>query len=310
MKDLLVSISIPAYKATFLKRAIASALNQTYQNIELIVVNDKSPEDITSIVESFQDNRIQYYINDENIGGKDPVANWNKCLSYAKGEYFSLLCDDDVYEPDFIESMIELALKYPDCNVFRSRVCIIDQNDYLINFYPSAPEWETSLDYMWHRVSGFRRQTISEFMYRRKPISELGGYIPLPMAWCADDVSIYVFSKQGGIATGNEMLVKFRWSGLNIGTHNDKNILEKIEAQNLYSKWIVELLIDANENYRNIIQKVRIDKEREIMTGLLTDANWRDFLFLFRNRNTDKYFIRNRSFYKAIYQKIANGLKK
>ena len=90
-----ISIAIPAYKAKYLAQAIESVLNQTFNDFELIIVNDQSPEDITSIVKSFNDRRIRYYINDKNIGGNDPVANWNKCLSYAKGEFFAMICDED-----------------------------------------------------------------------------------------------------------------------------------------------------------------------------------------------------------------------
>ena len=126
-KNELVSIVIPAYKATYLKETIESALQQTYSNIEVIVVNDKSPYDISSIVRSFNDRRIRYYENEENIGGKDLVAQWNRCLSYAKGEYFCLLCDDDIYTPTFVEEMLRLAEKYPNCNVFRGRAVVIDK---------------------------------------------------------------------------------------------------------------------------------------------------------------------------------------
>ena len=92
----LVSVVIPAYKSAYLFDAISSVLSQTYKNLELIIVNDASPEDITSIVESFNDPRIRYYINERNIGALDLVKNWNLCLSYAQGDFFCLLCDDDM----------------------------------------------------------------------------------------------------------------------------------------------------------------------------------------------------------------------
>ena len=85
----LVTIAIPAYKATFLKEAISSALNQTYTNIELIIVDDHSPENIEGITKGFNDSRIQYFRNTINLGKDDPSKNWNKCLEYAKGEYFA-----------------------------------------------------------------------------------------------------------------------------------------------------------------------------------------------------------------------------
>ena len=54
----LVSIAIPAYKKKFLAEAIQSVLNQSIQDFELIIVNDKSPEDIDCVVENFNDNPV------------------------------------------------------------------------------------------------------------------------------------------------------------------------------------------------------------------------------------------------------------
>ena len=109
MSNELVTIAIPAYKATFLRKAISSALKQTYSNIELIVVDDCSPENLESITKEFNDSRICYYKNTTNLGKNDPSKNWNKCLEYANGEFFALLCDDDTYEPTVVEEMLKLA---------------------------------------------------------------------------------------------------------------------------------------------------------------------------------------------------------
>ena len=214
----LVTIAIPAYKATFLKEAISSALNQTYTNIELIVVDDASPENIEEITKGFNDSRIRFYRNTTNLGKDDPSKNWNKCLEYAKGEYFALLCDDDTYEPTFVEKMLELAKVYPDIKVFRARAKTIDENDNTVNWYPSSPPFETCFDYMYQKLSGFRRQTISEFLYITDYIKNLGGYTNMPRAWTADLLSIFKFAQNNGIASTTNILVNFRDSSQNISS--------------------------------------------------------------------------------------------
>ena len=70
---------LPVFKAKYLSESIDSILNQTMSDFELIIVNDQSPDDIDSIVFSFNDSRIQYDINEKNIGGTDLILNWNKC---------------------------------------------------------------------------------------------------------------------------------------------------------------------------------------------------------------------------------------
>lgn len=310
-KNPLVSIAIPAFKSEFLKEAIESVLNQTYRNIELHIVNDCSPQDIDSIVKLYSyDSRLYYHINKENIGGKDPVANWNKCLSYAKGDFFSLLCDDDVYAPTFIEKMLSLTKKYAETNVFRARVKLVDNKGNLKNLFPSAPEWESAVDYMWAIVSGYRLQTISEFMYRTDYIKQQGGYIPLPKAWCSDHASIIKFAKNGGIATCNELLVQFRMSGLNISTSNSKYIREKVNAQVRYSELINQFMADESKEMRMLILNIRNNKIRDILTQYLTNANLRDFIYLYNNKNTADYKIPSRCFMRALNNKIARMIKK
>lgn len=238
----LVSVCIPAYKSRFLGEAINSVLFQTVKDLELIIVNDHSPEDIDGVVNQFNDPRIVYYTNEKNLGGQNPVLNWNKCLSYANGKYFSLLCDDDLYEPDFVANMLQLAEEYPQTNVFRARANFIDSEGKEIDRYPSAPSWESWDDYLWHVINNYRSQTISEWMYRSDAIKKLGGYAPLPLAWYADYLSIYRFAQQGGIASTAHISVHFRLSGDNISSQDNRNNLEKIDALNQYRDAIAEML--------------------------------------------------------------------
>lgn len=251
MEHPLVSIGIPAYKAAFLKDAISSALNQTYTNIELVVVDDCSPENIESVIKDFNDSRIRYYKNTVNLGKEDPSKNWNKCLEAANGEYFALLCDDDAYEPAFIEEMLELARTYPDVKVFRARARTIDENNNLLNWYPTSPAYETCIDYMYQKMSGFRQQTISEFLYRTAYIKNKGGYVNAPRAWTADSLSIFKFAWENGIASTSAILVNFRESSKNISSiHSDT--LKKRDALISFKS--------AVENYINSISDINQKK--------------------------------------------------
>ena len=240
----LVSIAIPAYKKKFLAETIQSVLNQRVQDFELIIVNDKSPEDIDSVVRSFNDERIKYYTNEKNLGGQNPALNWNKCLSYAQGEYFALLCDDDLYDSRFLEQMLEIAEQYPDVNVFRARANFINADGKEINRYASSPSWESWDDYLWHVCRNYRSQTISEWMFRRKALDAVGGYAMLPLAWYADYLSIFRVAKEGGIASVSDILVHFRLSGDNISSQDNKNNIQKIVAANQYREAVAELLKD------------------------------------------------------------------
>ena len=71
---------MPAWKGAWLAEAIESILAQTYKNIELIVVDDCSPEDLRSIVERYDDPRISYHRNENNLGGIHLTKQWMHCV--------------------------------------------------------------------------------------------------------------------------------------------------------------------------------------------------------------------------------------
>ncbi|HYE37885.1 glycosyltransferase family 2 protein [Methylocaldum sp.] len=109
----LVSIVLPTYKrAHLLSQAIRSVLDQTYANLELIIVDDNSPDDTAAVVQSFDDARIRYVKNDPNL--KLPRAlNQGFCL--ARGEYLTWTSDDNLYAPNAIEKMVD-ALRDKGCH--------------------------------------------------------------------------------------------------------------------------------------------------------------------------------------------------
>lgn len=105
----LVSIVIPVYNgANYMREAIDSALNQTYKNIEIIVVNDGSTDngETEKIALSYGD-KIRYYKKEN--GGCASALNYG--ISKMQGEWFSWLSHDDVYYPEKIESAIKCINK-------------------------------------------------------------------------------------------------------------------------------------------------------------------------------------------------------
>lgn len=246
----LVSIAIPAYKAEFLKEAIGSVLNQTYSNFELIIVNDKSPEDIDSIVHSFNDSRIRYYKNEKNLGKESIVLNWNKCLSYAKGEFFVLLCDDDIMDTQFLSSMLALAKEYPRCNVFKTRTTIYNQiKNIIIGKSTLWPKYESYNNLLHNTIIGNRKHTISEFLYRTEHIKRHNGFTLYPAGYYADDHSILKFTQEGGIVTTEESFITYRKNENNI-SNNTKYNKEKVKAALKYYDWLYR---HSQEEYKSTI---------------------------------------------------------
>ena len=237
MQEIKYSFVLPAYKARFFREAIDSILAQTYKDFELIIVNDASPEDLDSIVNSYNDSRIRYYVNEQNIGGKDLVAQWNHCLEYAKGEYIILASDDDVYFPQYLEKMDALVQKYPEVNVFRPRVQYIDKEGGVEWVGGCIAETVSPLEY-WN-FWGIVGSSIGHIVFKKDELCQKGGFVNFPMGWGADDAAILMMGSNG-ICFESEILYSFRMSGENISSAlNDyPRLVKKIEARFIFYKWL------------------------------------------------------------------------
>lgn len=103
-----ISIIIPAYNTSrYITKAIESALEQTEQNIEVIVVDDASTDNTVEVVKSFTDKRLKILVNETNKG---PSYSRNRALKEAKGEWVALLDSDDWYAPNRLEVLLNVAI--------------------------------------------------------------------------------------------------------------------------------------------------------------------------------------------------------
>ena len=253
--NVLVTIAIPAYKATYLHEAIESALQQDYKKIELIIVDDCSPHNLYDIVKRYNDPRIRYYRNEKNLGKESIVHNWNRCLEYAKGEFFVLLCDDDILLPYFVSELLNLADKYPECNVFHARKIDI-QNDGNKKESSIWPEYEKADDFLRNRLTKKRHHTITEFLYRTAAVKEKK-YIVFPKGFYSDNASIIAFTQEGGIASSEKCLALFRYNDEHITSNTStENCIGKAKDAIAYWKWIHHFNV-AKEYEQQINEEVQ-----------------------------------------------------
>jgi glycosyltransferase involved in cell wall biosynthesis len=107
----LVSVCIPTYNAEkTVVNTVQSILNQTYQNLEIIIVNNASTDDTLALLRQFKDPKIKIYTNSKNIGGE---KNWNRCIELASGEYIAIFHADDLYMPDIVEKQVQVFQDKP-----------------------------------------------------------------------------------------------------------------------------------------------------------------------------------------------------
>ena len=111
----MISVVIPLYNK---EQSIASTLqtvqNQTYQDFEIVIVDDGSTDHSVEEVTKVLNPRIRL-IHQENAGVS---AARNRGIEEAKGEYIAFLDADDEWKPDYLKTQYELTQKYPECSVF------------------------------------------------------------------------------------------------------------------------------------------------------------------------------------------------
>ncbi len=134
----LVSIIMPSWNtAKYIAESIQCVVNQTYQNWELLIVDDCSTDNTDEIVAPFlDDKRIKYLHNEKNSGA---ALTRNKAMREAQGEWIAFLDSDDLWTPDKLEKQVRFmqehgyVLSYTEYEK-------IDEDDKALNIYVSGPE--------------------------------------------------------------------------------------------------------------------------------------------------------------------------
>lgn len=171
----LVTIAIPTYKRAddYLKQTLESAVSQTYQNIEIIISDNCSPDDTEKVVKSFNDSRIRYIRHKENIG---PANNFNFCVNEAKGVYFQLLQDDDLIDKDFIESCVRALSGHTNVGLIRTGTRIIDENGTYRAKYLNMVEGLSIEDFFRGWFAGKTAPYLCSTLFNTKRLQEMGGF--------------------------------------------------------------------------------------------------------------------------------------
>ena len=121
----LVTVEMVTYNTErFIAKAIESVLAQTYQNFELLIVDDGSTDNTSQLIASYSDDRMRYiYKEHENF-----ASGMNRAIAEAKGEYILGVDSDDFIEPDYIEKMIAYAQNYPEVDYFYpAKLVLVDE---------------------------------------------------------------------------------------------------------------------------------------------------------------------------------------
>ena len=139
-----VSVIIPNYNhARYLRQRIQSVLDQTFQDFDLMYLDDASSDESNTIFAEFEtQQRIKAIYNDRNSGS--PFKQWNKGFRATEGEYVWIAESDDVADPDFLATLVPMLDENPNVGIAYSQSCRIDSNNVV--FEPTLRQWVEDLD--------------------------------------------------------------------------------------------------------------------------------------------------------------------
>lgn len=304
-----VSIIVPFYNVEkYIEKCLTSLVNQTLEEIEIILVNDGSKDDSIKIAKDFEQKypaKIRYY--EKPNGGLGDARNFG--IKFAKGEYIAFLDSDDYVEPTMYEEMYEMAIKeksdmvecdfwweYPNKKKEDIGVEYKNQNDMLLKarvvawnklikkeIYEKHPEARFAVGLRYEDVEGFYKilPYINKVSFVRKPF-------------------IHYVQRNNSISNTqnkkNEEMFMVLDNVLNY--YKEKNIYEKFEEELEYT-YTRYLLCSSLKRISKISEK-QIRKE-------LLEKTWNELNMKFPDWKKNKILNSNRSL-KNIYMKSVNKI--
>lgn len=221
----LTSVIMPAYRAEATVRgSVESALGQTVGDLEVIVVDDGSPEPVDEVLREVRDPRLRVLRHERNRGA--PAAR-NTALAAARASLVSQLDADDLWKPEYLESVLpcfedpRIGLVYTNCTILEHPTghddYIGDPSPHPIDRFPKLAEANPV-------------PALTATM-RRQAVLDVGGYAE--WLWVCDDYHLYMKLARAGwrFAYVDRRLARYRWPLAERGQSYDRPAAERDELK-------------------------------------------------------------------------------
>ncbi len=210
----LISVIIPTHnRPDFLRKTIQSILDQTYSNIEIIIISNGYNIENAKVAASFLDPKI-IYVEQENSGG--PASPRNHGIRIAKGEFIAFCDDDDLWMPDKLTKQAAILLNNATQDVCYTKMLRFDETN---------KEWSVAHEECAADLSSLlyvNTVPISSLMIKKKLMDQIGGFCESKIVGFSEDYEFIL--RCAGItkfAYIDEYLIKY-WSGNNRTTFIEK----------------------------------------------------------------------------------------
>lgn len=268
MSQVLVTVGIPLYNhEKFIVECLKSIVEQNYSNIELIVIDDGSPDDSFQVAKTYLDSQTQlknYRIITR--GNKGMCNTLNEIIELANGEYISLTGSDDYWKPDKISDQAKFLEQHPEISLVHSNSVIIDNNgvEGKVIDYSGKVNSGNIYEAFIYRKGGINTPSI---MLRSSVYEDIGGY---DSSFSFEDTDFFLrLTKEHLIGFINKVHTYYRRHGGNISHSNNKLKFFYDELLGIYEKNV------DNPKYKRYLVLRIYKKSAE---AALKNADFKSFL--------------------------------
>lgn len=279
-KDILVTIGLPIYNnEKTLIWTLKSIFAQTYDNWELIVVNDGSSDSSMEIVRKIKDSRVRIYEDNQNKGLPHRL---NQIVKYAYGKYLARMDADDIMHPKRIEIQLKFLENHPDIDVVGTNAYVIDYENNILGKRVIS-QFSTDIENIIKRglfihptvmgkTTWFRQNPYDEYFIKAQDFelwcrtcnNSKFALIPLPLLFYRDDQYINLKKYELSYQMNDMVYMKF-------ANELNKILLVKLLLKNKLKKFAVKHL---NKNiFRHLVRKKNFSplnsQEQEIAKTIL-----------------------------------------
>lgn len=228
-----VSVIVPNYNhAPYLRQRIESILNQSFQDFELILLDDCSTDGSRDILESYRsDPHVDHIVYNQRNSGS-AFHQWGKGIELAQGEWVWIAESDDWAEPTFLESMIETAQSVSCCSLATCTSRLVNEKGDLI-WQPSVEGGTTVYsgeDFIQRKLSSSNGiDNVSSCIFRRDRFHQEQSSLYNHMHLCGDWMFYILLAEQGSVVEVHKSLNHFRQHSTNTtakGEHLGLTLLE------------------------------------------------------------------------------------
>jgi glycosyltransferase involved in cell wall biosynthesis len=237
----LVSIGVPSYNgAQFIAECLESILGQTFEDFEVIIVDDCSTDETIALAKTYakEDRRISIHVNPSRLG---LVGNFNRCVALAHGKYVCIFGQDDVMLPDNLGHKVKLLELYPNAGFVHSNIYQIDERGDIFKEHwkpQSTGDYVTNgREFFRDLIAGTNHICCPSVLVRKECFSSLGYFLEKLFFACDWEMWMRIALKYDVACIGRP-LVKYRRHSSSETSRVERDCIE-LEQEYLAKKIIL-----------------------------------------------------------------------